>query len=371
MKGITSKIVVMCLSGALMIGAALLPERGGDVPVGAGNGKNAELTSIDDVSDLLKSFRDQLTGYHAPNSENKNLSFPTNRLAAASDDPQEEQEKENKASYWSVTVHESSSYNISYSTNLSYTYSGTSYRMNSSSSIKGKREMSVYISEDAVYYVIDFTIMADSSQDDGKEQESHNSYASILMKIYMSENEVLFRMDRFSAIHDGEAVTGTSKFLGQWIDMTASGDLGVQEAIEALTSVNDGNFDVLALMGEYIENNKDAFDEKDSVFTMKETMFKSFLAALLSAQGVGGTLDDDVDGAFSVDLYDAEKPRIYLNFGNSYADHNTNGSVSSSSGQTDDFILCNINNTVVGKPDVKDALSPEEFEKLIEEVMAE
>ena len=83
------------------------------------------------------------------------------------------------------------------------------------------------------------------------------------MKIYMSKETIALRMDRFSAIHDGEAVTGVSKFLGQWIDMTASDDLSVQAAVDGLISVNDKNFDIFALMAKYIAEKDKAFTKQD------------------------------------------------------------------------------------------------------------
>ncbi len=361
MKNTAKKICVFCCSGALMITSALMSVRNDGVSAGAGSGVNEKIETIDEISELLNSFEDQLTGFHAPVDKGGILSVSCGRLGVESE--QDAGKQEEKTVYKSVTVSEASSWNVSY-------YS-TSYGMEGNSSyesakVKVKREMNVYISGDAVYYVSDFTAMSDyafSKSGEDAHNDAHNIYSSMLMKIYLSNDIALLRFDRFQAVSDGEAVTGTEKMLGKWINMSAGEDADVQEAIGELFSVNEENFKVLALMGKYINKREGAFEKKNSVYTMRESTFQSFLSELLTVMGVGGTPDGNADGSFSVDLYDAEKPEIYFDLSNSYA--GGKGSCS----ETDDFVFSNINNTVIGMPDIKNAITPAEFIEIIEEAM--
>lgn len=365
MKTHTSKIVVLCLAGAIAVTAALLPDRSGDVFAGAGNGVDEEIATISEVSALLESFEDQFTGFRAPTQKDESLSLTASRIASTQGS---DEKKEDKPVYTSVTLTEESSYDIDVSTSYQTTIGGETLYAKTSISMKGKRTMDVYISGDAVYYVSDFTIVQSSSSSDGKEETNHNAYVSVLMKIYLSADTVALRFDRFSSIYDGEAVTGTSKFIGQWVDMTSSDDWSVQAAVDALIDVNDENFATLALMGKYIAEKEEAFTKQDETYTMKEDTFESFLKDVFHAMGVNGT-DEKTSGSFSVDLYDPVKPMIYFDLNEEYNYHENSSSASASCSESDNFIFSNINNTVIGKPNMKDALTPLEFEKIIEEAM--
>lgn len=365
MKTQTSKVVVLCLAGAIAVTAALLPNRGGDVFVGAGSKADEEITTIEQVSALLESFEDQLTGYRAPVHEDDALSLTASRVSSTQESGENDDER---PVYTSVTLTETSSYDITYSSSYQTTVDGETVTAKSSAALKGKRTLSIYISEDAVYYVSDLTIVQSSSSFDGKEETEHSAYISGLMKIYMSKETIALRMDRFSAIHDGEAVTGVSKFLGQWIDMTASDDLSVQAAVDGLISVNDKNFDIFALMAKYIAEKDKAFTKQDDAYTMKEETFKSFLKDVFHILGVYG-INEKTSGSFSVDLYDPVKPMIFFDLSEEYNYREQSKSASASCSESDDFIFSNINNTVIGKPNMKNALDPVEFEKMIEEAM--
>lgn len=329
-----------------------------DVHVGAGNGTAESVAEIGDLSDLLACIADA-----------DRRMVP---VAAVSGSKQ----------YTSMTMHESTttSIDLDFSNRLGKSHSKVSMQ----------RELSMYVSEDAVYYKADAKIYSYSKAEPLEEDMiESNVYTGFGIDIYLSAERVLLRFDSYAQVRDGEALTGMERVLGRWVDLSGNeargaaaekllamtrhatlaesevsgseSDEAAQMLMEGLLSITSYNFDVLSVFGKYIED-RDCFQQEGDLYTLQKESFLAMTAELLSANGTDGSyLSEDCDGGMSVDLSSPKAPSILFRIGEEYTqkeDETTLGGFTVSYqpyvrlaySEEDRIGFENINNTAISLP---------------------
>lgn len=375
-KTLIKRIVWSAVCLVVIVVAVLIGVDYNAVTAGRGNGTNARMTTVDDVSEMLESFSGQLTDFGYGGSERDSA----NAL------PSGEKAKRNK--YSSVTMFERSSVRVSSESQSSIT------ELNRFSKSTMQRELSVYIVPGITYYHVVATMASDSmyyvvaKDDDGNvikgpggdptyEEKKAYSDTDLDMELYISESRFLLRFNRLKVAINGKNWTGVERILGKWGDFTDDTDAG-RDFISVIGSVNKSNFRVLGLMGAGISEYKgDGFIKRGDTYIMKDGTFKDFAGSLLSVNGLSsGALGEGFKGGFEVDLGDAQAPIVSLLLKNDYEKSSSNDTSYGSSSvwyyanmtEDDVFTFTNINNTAVSLPRNLSTVSAEEFSSIMEEI---
>ncbi len=365
---------IVCLSLSFILLAAtfvLFPWN--DAPAGMGSGKNAELTTMEDLSILLQDFSSELTSF-----DESRYTGSANSLSLLGEEQEGQDRETRKKVHTSVTVEEISSANLDMEITNSVSVSPDSpYKdMISSSStsrqmgLNFERALKVYITPDAVLYDSDVVLSASTTVN--SQTSRMNISARIL--IYVGKTGVMIRFERFEMIEDRKGGGNFDAILGKWIDFSSLAAEGMR--IDSLMKeLNGNNFDVLAHFGNTIENQlDDGFLQTGSNYRMKEELFGDFCTTLLKKQGVENDFfEAPYEGGFSVDFYDRSAPRITLTLKNeakNYSeDTNPYKGVEMRNRANVFYVECDelnfkyIDNTVINTP--RGAISPEEAESLM------
>lgn len=358
-KQIIKHGIVLAVALVLLITASVLTLGTGKVSAGAGNGTDAKIMSIEDMSQLLQSFSARV-----PGEKEEPVAKTSVRLSDTE-----------SSAYTSVTMEEISTWELEFSESVEDRYGD---RKMDSHSVKMDRTLKVYMTENVSYYVSDFDFVQSSKSEDGETKLSQNEYSSCKIEVYLAEDAAMIRMDRCSAETNGVLSKNINKFTGKWIDLMSAEEIGLSadEAVEMMTAINAANYNILSLMGDFISEREGFTSSDDTVFTMKKDTFDAFLRALLILMGEK-SLIGDTEGEFVVDLHQANVPKVYFDLYNSYSDSKRSEFVQTPGGsgyytpsqnvslkfnEKDDFTFYNINNTVIGDPPHADLTVKELFE---------
>ncbi len=308
-----------------------LPLKKDAVKAGAGFGKNTDIETIDD----MYSFLDYITNYKIVDkdkNELKGTDTPALMLMSATSDSDKDDIFNTKHS--SATIYES-------------TFSeSTAYRLNEydwvdgESSSKFNRELTIYMTEDATYFVSKGTL--DSRYLDynfsGANQLKASVYFDFDMQIYIEEDTAMMKINQFvmSELEDGvrENTQIKDKYIGKWIQLPP------ETAMDFFEDINDQNGDTLGALKSYLGEEIDVNPDKNkSIYTIEEESDNSLTTITL-------------------DMSDTKKPytEFCIKESSKYRDVNAL-----------DTIACyNIDNTVINvkqKPDVI-IRSEDEMEKI-------
>ncbi len=329
----------------LAIAALLFPLERGGVRAGAGNGKNRKIESAEELSVLLGHITDQM----------ENSAEPLSLLA---DDPSGLPSE--TPQYTSVTLEDTLRFSMKASSGLS------------SSSSRIDRQMTAYLTEEATYYVSEATISSSrrvSEKIDGNKvvQKEVNEKTDIDLRIHIwiSKEASMLRFDRYTVLENGVKHALPSNVIGKWVVFTLDDDTGI---FDRLTSVDGHNFAVLALMGEMLAI-EDNFTRSRDTYKMTDSAFRSFLTGVERIDGVSGSSsgEDAMKGSFVASLKNSRRPRVTIDLKDSYLSGSkmSDDYFSMNFGQTEELTFLNIDNTVVGKPSEKNALTSDELAAIL------
>lgn len=334
-KHLTKRCLSLLIALILIVAAGVLSQENLGFSVGRGNETNAKIARVEDLSFLLNDlFSSEKIG--------------TIAATAATDGAEE--------AYTSVTCSEVSSLFMDMH---SYRHFKESMR----------REMTFYITETDVFYDSKGTL---SSRVD----VNGNSVpidVSFHIRLYSGLFGTMLRFDEFTMAQNGVALDPFDKILGKWISFSSpSGITG--SFLESMNSLNEMNFQLLSLMGDYLKqamNNDKSFTQNGGVYRMADNIYGQFANELVSLAGGTGGLKFALDGGFEADLSDQENPRVLLLLsGEGEKNPSQEGSssqiYSSHIYETDEFIFSNINNTKIELSKDLEMISYSEFEAILE-----
>lgn len=325
------------------------------VRVGKGSGEDAQVVSLEDMSNVLHSVRSLGTsGYAASLSS----------------------EAQTPSRYSSVTVTEA--------TNMLSENSYTGNASSSSSQTSFRRKLKIALTENAAYYHSEGQMASHSLYEEHsyypyfneegsmdsyltRSEREYKTYTDFSIEIYMSAETVLLKVDRFEyssyqyysytdhrdASQDEEEETWErdetldrlAEHSGEWIDCTASPEIAI-----GFLQINESNVETLGSIGDFVDQ---TIGNESQFFTHEDGHYTASEEGLLRLFGLSAADQDSLknfDGTFDIDLSSAEQPSILLDMSNSVS--NDTGKLKA--GLREEFLFANINNTIVElAPNVK------------------
>lgn len=318
------------------------------VRVGKGSGEDAQVVSLEDMSNVLHSVRSLGTsGYAASLSS----------------------EEQTPSRYSSVTVTEA--------TNMLSENSYTGNASSSSSQTSFRRKLKIALTENAAYYHSEGQMASHSLYEEHsyypyfneegsmdsyltRSEREYKTYTDFSIEIYMSAETVLLKVDRLEYYsyssytytneidssqneeeetwEEDDTLDRLAEHLGEWIDCTSSPEI----ARDFLT-VNESNVETLGSIGDFLDR---ALLNESQFFTHEDGHYTASEEGLLRLFGLSAADQDSLknfDGTFDIDLSSAERPSILLDMSNSVS--NDTGKLKA--GLREEFLFANINNTVV------------------------
>lgn len=303
---------------AFLVLCALIFPNTGTAVAGKGNGRSEKVTSVQEVGEVLNAFRSDLQMMSATGEQGGKIAPLGKQFASDSD-------KE----YTSVTLEFETTASVSVKTN-----------MMDSSSMKMERTMTCYYTENEAFYEASANITSSSGGTVG-------SALSISFKIYISEDDALVYFERFTGrVKGGEDPELPDGVLHKWIDLDSEA--------ASLVSINDANYAIMGVLGEYILNCEgEDFKKIGSNYTLKEDEAKELCSKVSSESSVGGVSSDMFkEASFSVDLSSKTSPfmRLVYTAKQSIEGYDQNGNrqkYTMKGAEKMDCRLKNINNTVI------------------------
>ncbi len=356
-QSVVKRSICLGICLILIIVACIVGYDWNRISAGAGGGSNAEIASLNSMGNMLEDFSPRLSGYDY------------NQLRYDTDGESEDEEQQKRKKYKSVTMYERTSVyaNVTIDKGHREDFSTTTIQ----------REMYIYITENATFYKSICTIASDAAvmgKNDEGEEKLKKSYSNtaIDMELYISKDRFLLRFNKLKTSVNGKSITGCDRIIGKWGDFSDDTSVG-RAVVSALGAANNNNFRVLNIMGNYISSYiDDGFSKDGDSYVMKKDTFKSFASRLLSINGVSSSyLDDGFSGEFALDLGNAERPTISLEFRNEYEHERTDFNdqdIESSVSEFDVFEFYNINNTVISVPNDISTISAEKFDAIMQEI---
>ena len=321
------RMIAGAISLALLVTALVSSYEVPAVNVGKGKGKGAEIHSIEDMSNVLRSVE-------ALDLERNIVSLLLN---SESDLPR----------HSSVTMTESTNMTL----DSSYSRSSESSSQSGSSSTSFRRKLQIAFAQDAAYYVSDGQLISrsDSSQTTQRynydpeindsiryslktERESKN-FLDFSVNVYISPAYVLLKINRLeyslyqyysytnsldSSENEEEETWGDDIFnslqgyLGSWIDCTS-----VPEIAEIFLSVNEYNIETIALISDFLE---DTLNREENIFHSENGHYTLDEDGLKQLFGISEDQEEDIvnfDGMFDINLSSAASPSIKLDMSSS------------------------------------------------------
>ena len=216
-----SKFIALIISISLIISCGFIYINNNSViSVGAGNGKNAKVENLSDLSDVLD--------FLCQKQENETISSYSRKLASSND------EKDRSTNHTSATIH------VQTNMTLDLTSSNSYYVKDVHQSLK--RDMTVYITEDATYYEVNGIITGSSAGQYGSNKNLTKLNACLLFtneKVYVKFNEFIIVTQAFSG-----QIKNSNK--GKWIECDS------YDMISDMLDVDSANRDVLLLFDSLI-----------------------------------------------------------------------------------------------------------------------
>lgn len=324
----------------LVIAAGALSWEKAGYSAGRGNGTNAKITRVEELSSLLDDL----------------FSSGKGGVAAMSALDGEE------TAYTSVTFSEVSAV---YMDADIYIGSGEQ-SVSTYQKMSMQREMTAYITETDILYDSKGTISAKTISGG----TSTYTDASFHIRLYAGLQGTMLRFDEFTTAQNGVALDPFDKILGKWIGFSSSSEVGAQEILSSMNSLNEMNFQILETMGDFLKQvQSDGFTRNGNLYRMTEDTFDRFAGKLVSLVGGNslGGLPFDFDGGFEADLSDRENPRVLLSLGDELNFSQEPSRANVAVYETDEFIFSNINNTEIELSKELDAISFAEFAEIMGE----
>lgn len=324
------RMIAGAISLALLVTALISSYEVPAVNVGKGKGKGAEIHSIEDMSNVLRSVE-------ALGSEQNIISLSFNSASAL-------------PRHSSVTMTESTNMTL----DSSYSRSSESSSQSGSSSTSFRRKLQIAFAQDAAYYVSDGQLISrsDSSQTMQRynydpeindsiryslktERESKN-FLDFSVNVYISPAYVLLKINRLeynayqyykytnsmdSSENEEEETWGDDilgvlqGYLGEWIDCTSA-----PEIAEIFLSVNEYNIETIALISDFLE---DTLNREENIFHSENGHYTLDEDGLKQLFGISEDQEEDIvnfDGMFDIDLSSAVSPTIKLDMTSSVVD---------------------------------------------------
>ncbi len=344
-KNLIKKIAFIVVCIALIVSAAILSLNVNGLSAGAGNGKSAKIETIDGLSSVIEDLNKRL-GYRLPSVNTS------------------------EEEYKSFTLYQTSVAN--YNDSLSFS-----------------RELTLFATENASYYITDCTVESESGIPDNKNTEDYDesvqtkTFINFRAHIYMEKDFVMLCFDKYDAVYvvkaaeeDNEVDYGLAnsniyKVLGKWLYISADEKSEYGEMVSMLNSINSSNFDVFGVIARYLRDDS-LFKKDGKQYTLLKDYSQQFIDDLLIAQfGNGGFSDESDKASFTVDLSNKTEPQMKLSVNRSSrkvqnSDDRSQSIIFYNASSYDLLTFKNINNTVIKTPNTKNALSFEEFVEIVE-----
>lgn len=361
----------MVLFVAFAIAAVSVLAGGGEgYSVGAGNGTNAKITSIEEASQLFESFISHLSGGTARGGA-------ASLLASETEGGESESVK-----YESMTLAESSSVSMNYLYGEQYGEVWETQSMN----VSMIRDILIYLTEDGAFYDSVARVCNDSVTAKGDEREEQRQYISLKTKIYISKEKILMRFDEFTIIQNGIARVGVEPVYGRWVDLTKSGDSAALSLLFTILSANAMNLSILSIIDRYVTGHMEEFEKNGNEYAMPDSLSRSFWGDILSLNGLSASyLNSDFDGRFLLNLESPTRPAVTLGITDEYfqsgGELTTNTPwgeettyqprISLDMSEEDILTFSNINNTKISISENMAFLSFDEFAQIMEKAFSE
>lgn len=350
------KIVAAVVMAVVVVFTFITYNKTDEVLVGVGDGLSANIGTLDEFSKALSDFDDNFKngGYVNKESEN-NTRLSAYALA---------EETSLSAKYKSATMY---LFDSAYE-NFSYTLNGVSREYN----YEIQKEMSLYITESAVYYISEGILGYNSKISTGDDSESHSGNLSFYCELYRSSNIFMVKFNKFNFINDGVMNNFPEEIRGVWIDLSdAENDMLSSLSISEFDAVNNANFSYFSLLCDYVSQyNTTAFTKSGSVYILDESYIDGFIKKALNIYSAN-SLSTDYTGEFSIDLTDGSYPKVNINYANKsnpIKDDNGTSIGSYKMREVVEYGFTNFNNTIITPPSDFSAISSSEFIEIMEDL---
>ncbi len=256
------RYVMIAVAIALIVSSLIyLPENTKPViAAGAGNGENAEISTIEDFASLLNFFTERQNNEMALSG---NLSGVT--LLDASLD--EDEDKQPVSKHSSVTLTEDTYINnfTTQKTIVEYDYKNGNHIYKNIATIATdmNRSLTVYMTKSESYYVSKgfYKIVYEDLED------SKNSYTSSMVfdiQIYLDGAKTVMRFNSFDMdMGDSNKNLDLSGVIGKWIEVPA------EFAAKIFSAVDQVNRDTLSMIQDYINGGMNDFNKVDNKYTLE------------------------------------------------------------------------------------------------------
>lgn len=299
------------------------------IMVGKGGEKDEEISNINVMSNVLKTFCD---------------SYNNNAYSSSSYDLKSvEGGNEKKITSISLEIDSAGKFenNVREGSNLESAVN--SYN----------RKLNVYFTDDAAYYTASMDLISKVSSRKNGESTSENYSMNIEFELYFAQDYVAVRFQKFHVVSESGVLLDAQKSkLNVWYKAD-----GVESE---LLDINERNIALLSYYGDIFEN-KNVFYEKNSLYAIKPEYTKNALKDIYKVQsGYSLSIDENDEYTFelSLDLSNKKSPVIKQMMsvnndktfnGGYWNDYSTYSQESSGNGY-DIIKIKNINNTVIKIP---------------------
>lgn len=285
LSGEQVKFSIVILTCIILFVTAFMLSSDSKLYAGHGNGKNAPIKTLAEVSDFVDCITNQ-TKQH--NTNTKKTAKNNNK-------------NENANKYTSAT------FDIDSYLNLSITMPVDRYSVNGHMNMQ--RKMTVYISENSTLYKTSGVLTV--SVNEAKNNINETVTFNFDFEMYFSNDLSAIKINNFSITGlESETISFPVKALKKWIDINSESG---ENLLDRLSVVNKENFRQLSLLGELIsehKNNEESIIENGKYFSITENAFKTFAQKLYDTN-----LDpSSIDGSLEIDLSIAEIPKIIYNY---------------------------------------------------------
>ncbi len=326
-----------------------------DVRVGRGNGISANVGTMEEFSKALSDFMD--------NFDNGGLSFNSadgsaNTVAYSTTDYSVDELNES-AKYKSATMYITDASYVNYS----YTKDSVSVRYN----FDLQKEMSLYITDGAVYYISEGVLNSSAKVSSSDDTDSNSTNLIFNCEFYMTSDIMMMKFNKLNIIKDGIVHYFPESIRSVWIDFSDVDENALNiEVISIFRDVNEANFSYLSLLSKYIDKyNSTVFTKSGSLYILNENYIDAYIKDALNIYGTGG-LSTDYTGEFSVDLSDNTYPKVNINYSNKTNPlSSVNGKYTMN--EVSEYGFTDFNNTVITPPSEFSAIKSSEFIDLMED----
>ncbi len=266
----------LIISGVLIICALLctFTDSFKSVTAGQGLGKNTDIVSVEGLSSLL----DYISNYEVKPKEESNpkiinTSYTPSMISVISEDVDEIVDK---AQYKGVTIVENSDMKCRVVSKRVNGYSSyfpyqPTYEYLSATTISFTRELTVYMTETASYYVSRGTARI-NTESYSSDVTSSERYMDFDMKIYISYDVAYVNINKLTISDSDELKHIKSKYKNVWLQLPTDG------AGELLSLINEANQDTFSMIEECIkkareDDGENSFEEDGDIYTYEEELF--------------------------------------------------------------------------------------------------